>query len=86
MSPSPPFVDRGTGELDAAQILAEAIPLAKLVGLVAAVALVPLLPMLFGVRSAVGLALTLVGQFALAVGSGVVLLYVVARGVQLADG
>ena len=85
MPPSPPFVDRGTGELNISRIVAEAVPLAKLVGLVAVVALIPLLPLLLGIRSGVGLVFTLVGQFALAVGSGVVLMYVVARGIQLAD-
>ena len=71
--------------MDTRRIIAEAIPLAKLVGLVAAVALIPLLPLLLGIRSGVGLVFTLVGQFVLAVGSGIVLMYVVARGVQLAD-
>lgn len=79
---SPPFVDRGTGELDTEQLIAEAVPLAKLVGLVGVVALVPLLPALLGIPGA--LAFTLVGQFVLAVGSGLVLMYVVARGTQLA--
>lgn len=79
-----PFFERGTGELDVEQVVAEAVPLAKLVGLVAVVALVPLLPALLGIPGALGF--TLVGQFVLAVGSGVVLVYVVARGVQLADG
>ena len=80
--PSPPFVDRGTGELDTKHLITEAIPLAKLVGLVGVVALIPLLPALFGIRGA--LAFTLVGQFVLAVGAGLVLMYVVARGTQLA--
>lgn len=85
MSSSTPFVDP-TGTLDADQILAEAIPLAKLVGLVVGVALVPFaVVFLLGLRSGIGLLFTLVGQFVLAVGSGIVLMYVVARGVQLAD-
>lgn len=85
MPSSPPFVDSETGELNTSRIVAEAIPLAKLVGLVAAVALVPLLPLLLGIRSGIGLVFTLAGQFVLAVGSGVVLTYVVARGIQLAE-
>ena len=82
--PSPPFVDRGTGELDRKQLIAEAIPLAKLVGVVGVVALVPLMPLLFGIRSGAGLVFTLAAWFVLAVGSGLVLMYVVARGTQLA--
>lgn len=42
MPPSTPFVDRATGALDTDQILAEAIPIAKLIGLFVAIALVPL--------------------------------------------
>lgn len=82
--PSPPFVDRGTGELDTEQLIAEAVPLAKLVGLVGVVVLIPLTPLLFGIRSGGGLVFTLVAWSVLAVGSGLVLMYVVARGTQLA--
>ena len=82
--PSPPFVDRGTGELDTRQLIAETIPLAKLVGVVGVAALVPLTPLLLGIRSGAGLVFTLAAWFVLAVGSGLVLMYVVARGTQLA--
>ncbi|MFB6296961.1 MAG: hypothetical protein ABEH56_00410, partial [Salinirussus sp.] len=59
------------------------IPVAKLVGLVAVSALLPfavaftleIFPRLF----------TLVAQFVLAVGGSIVLMYVVSRGVQLAE-
>ena len=83
--PSPPFVDRGTRELDTKQLIAEAVPLAKLVGAVGVVALVPLTPLLFGIRSGAGLVFVLVAWFVLAVGAGLVLIYVVARGTQLAQ-
>ncbi|WP_276272408.1 hypothetical protein [Haloarcula litorea] len=84
-----PFLDRATGELDSQQLLAEAVPLAKLIGYFAAISLVP-----FGIAYAVGPTLIgtlfgVVGQFVLAVGGAVVLVYAVARGIQLsgvADG
>ncbi|WP_254271594.1 hypothetical protein [Haloarcula marina] len=86
MPSQPPFVDPVTNELDTDQILAEAIPLAKLVGVFVAVALVPLGLGFFALgNSAIGAILALLGQFVLAVGTGVVLLYVVARGRQLSS-
>ena len=85
MPQSRPFIDGGTGALDTGQLLAEGIPLAKLVAAVAAVALVPYaVVFLIGGRSPLGLLFSLAGQFLLAVGSGLVLAYVVARGVALA--
>ncbi|WP_123534341.1 hypothetical protein [Halosimplex salinum] len=81
-----PFVDPTTGELDTGQILSEAVPLAKLVVLFVGIALVPFgLVFLALGNSAVGAILALLGQFVLAVGAGVVLLYVVARGIQLSE-
>jgi len=76
------------GELDAGVVWREAVPLARLVAVVGAAALVPVLLQRFVVE-ALGLApvlSTLLGvatQFVLAVGTGVVLLYVVARGSSL---
>lgn len=86
MSSSTPFIDRETGALDTTQIREEAYPLAGLVLLFAGLALVPFLfgILLFG-NSALGLLFTLLTQLVLAVGTGIVLIYVVARGVQLAD-
>lgn len=85
MSKSPPFVDRDTGSLDTDQILAEAFPLAGLVALFAGLALVPfVIAFLVGRNAALGFLFTLVAQLILAVGAGVVLIYVVARGIQLA--
>ena len=80
-----PFFDSETGTLDTAKILAEAIPLAKLVGLFVAVSLVPfaLAVASLGTGSLVGSAFVLVGQFVLAVGAGIVLLYVLVRSRQL---
>lgn len=86
MPPSPPFVDRETGTLDTSRILAEAIPLAKLIALFGAIALVPLaLLSLLGVHSALGWLFTVAAQFVLAVGAGIVLLYVISRSMQLRE-
>lgn len=86
MSPTPPFVDRTTGTIDTTQILAEAIPLAKLIGLFVAIALGPLLFVFFiGGRSLFGTVMTVVAQFVLAVGAGIVLMYVITRAIQLAE-
>lgn len=85
MPPSSPFVDPGTGAIDVGRVVAEAIPVAKLVGLFLAVALVPLsFGFLLGPSPPAAL-FTLVAQFVLAVGSAVVLVHVVVRGVRLAD-
>lgn len=83
MTKSPPFIDQSSSSLNTDQIIREAIPLVKLIGLVALVAVFPL-----------GVALSgeifprffmLIAQFIFAVGSAIVLLYVIARGIQLAD-
>ncbi|WP_323675425.1 hypothetical protein [Halorubellus sp. PRR65] len=80
-----PFVDPLTNELDAPQLLREAVPLAKLVALVALGALVPFLfVVLFGARSTLGTVFLFASQFVLAVGTGLVLMYVVARAHELA--
>jgi len=76
------FVD-DTGGLDLEQVVSEAVPIAYLVGTFATVALVPfLLGLLFG-PGGIGLVFTILGQFVLAVGAAVVLLYVVTRALQL---
>lgn len=86
MPHSPPFVDRETGTVNTDQILAEAVPLAKLIGLFVALALVPLiLVVLLAGNSLVGMILAVVAQFILAVGAGIVLLYIISRGIHLAD-
>ncbi|MFC4448226.1 hypothetical protein [Halorussus aquaticus] len=86
MSPSPPFLDPKTGAIDWKQVLREAIPLARLVGLFVAVSLVPFaFVFLFEDNSALRAMFTVATQFVLAVGSGVVLMYVISRGIRLAD-
>jgi len=90
MSPSRPFFDSPSGEFDTGQILYEAIPLAKLVAAVGAVALVPwlmgwLMLELVVLTPRIGIVFTLATQFVLAVGSGLVLIYVVVRANQLAE-
>lgn len=83
MSKSPPFIDQPSSSLNTDQIIQEAIPLFKLIGLVALVALFPLGVAILGeyfLRL-----FMLIAQFVLAVGSAIVLLYVIARGIQLAE-
>jgi hypothetical protein len=81
-----PFVDDETGAIDRSRVLSEAVPIARLVLLVAAAAFLPFsIVLLFGSVSIVGPVFTLLTQFVLTVGAAVVLLYVVARGVQLAE-
>lgn len=83
MSPSRPFIEPDSGGLDTDQILTEAYPLAGLVLLFAGLALVPfLVALLFGGSFLSGL-FTVLAQLVLAIGGGIVLMYVVARGVQL---
>jgi hypothetical protein len=87
MPSSPPFVDRATGTIDTDELVVEAVPLAKLILLFLAIAAVPLLVVFFvGGPSPLGAVLTVVAQFVLAVGTGIVLMYVIARAIQLADG
>ncbi|MFC4408087.1 hypothetical protein [Haloarchaeobius iranensis] len=90
MSPSRPFFTTPSGEFDTGQLLYEAIPLAKLVALVGAVALTPqllhwLAIELLSITPALGIVFTLATQFVLAVGTGLVLIYVVVRANQLTD-
>ena len=85
MSNDPPFVDPETGALDTAQIRAEAYPLAGLIMLFGALALVPFVLSLFARGSPLSTLFTIVAQFVLAIGTGLVLIYVVARGTRLAD-
>ena len=82
MALQPLFVG-DTGGLDLEQIVTEAVPIAYLIGTLATAALVPfLLGLLLG-PGGVGLVFTILSQFVLAVGSAVVLLYVVTRALQL---
>lgn len=85
MAPSTPFVDQETGRIDRGRVLAEAIPLAELVVLVGVIILVPvalkglLFPFGFGA------VFTILTQLILAVGGGVVLMYVISRAFHLAS-
>ncbi|RAW46976.1 hypothetical protein DQW50_00895 [Halorubrum sp. 48-1-W] len=84
--PSPPFIDQASGELDLGQIRAEVFPLVALIVLFGGLALlVFLIMLLIGGNSLLAGLLTVVSQFILAVGTGIVLMYVIARGIQLAD-
>jgi len=84
--PSTPFVDRGTGKIDTNQLLREALPLGKLIGVFVGISLVPFaVGFLLGSQSPFGLVFTVIGQFVLAVGSGIVLMYSVSRGLELSD-
>lgn len=83
---SPPFIDQASGELDLGQIRTEVFPLAALIVLFGGLALlVFLITLLIGGNSLLAGLLTVVSQFILAVGTGVVLMHVIARGIQLAD-
>ena len=80
-----PFIDPATGDVNTAQIVSEAVPLAKLIGVFVAGSLLPYAIVFFGSESsALGGLVALLGDFILAVGAGVVLMYVIARGIQLA--
>lgn len=86
MPSSPPFLNQETGELDTRQIRTEAFPLAGLIALFTGLGLIPfVLVFLFGGNSALGVLFSIVGQFILAIGAGIVLMYVIARGIQIAD-
>lgn len=83
---SPPFIDQESRELDLGQIRDEAFPLAGLVVLFGALALiVGLMVLLVAGNSLLAGVFTIISQFILAVGTGIVLMYVIARGIQLAD-
>lgn len=82
-----PFIDPQTGALDVDAIRQEAYPLVGLIALFAALALVPFAFIIAGFGGSVlGPLLTLLTQFVLVLGTAIVLMYVVARGIQLAEG
>lgn len=86
MSPPSPFVDPTTGTLDRSEILQEAMPLAGLIGLFVGLALIPFLfVLLLGGNSFLGVILMVVVQFILAIGAGIVLMYIITRAIQLVD-
>jgi hypothetical protein len=84
MRDTAPFIDPVSSELELRQIFRESVPLLALVVLFGGLSLLPfLIVLLVAGNSPLGLLLTLLSQLILAVGTGVVLIYVVARGVQL---
>ena len=85
MSDDSPFINPERGTLDTTQIRQEAYPLAGLVILFGALALIPFVLSLFADESPLSILFTIIAQFVLAIGTGLVLIYVVARGIQLAD-
>lgn len=84
MSLQPAFVD-DDGGLDYDRILTEAIPIAALIGLFAALSLPAFLLGLVLGPGGLGFLFSLLGQFVLAVGSGVVLLHVVTQALAIHD-
>jgi hypothetical protein len=90
MSPSRPFFTSPSGDLDTEQLVEEALPLARLIGAIGVVALIPVFlqfVLLEGLEilPQLGILLSLAVQFVLAVGTGVVLMYVIVRSNQLMD-
>lgn len=86
MSPPSVFIDRESRTLDTDQIKEEAYPLAGLIMLFGGLALIPfLLALFFANTSALGVFFTVIAQFVLAIGTGLVLMYIIARAIQLAD-
>jgi len=86
MPSSRPFIDPATGGINTAQMISEAVPLGKLISVFVAGSL-PLYALAFfgAENSALGALLALLGDFIIAVGAGVVLIYVIARGIRLAS-
>ncbi|MFQ3294201.1 MAG: hypothetical protein ACI8VE_001270 [Natrialbaceae archaeon] len=90
MSPSRPFFASPSGELNTEQLIDEALPLARLIGAIGVVALIPILLQFFlleiiGLLPQLGILLSVAVQFILAVGTGIVLMYVIIRSNQLMD-
>lgn len=86
MAKSTPFIDRDSGGLDTDQIRSEAYPLAGLIALFVGLALIPFVGVFaLGGNSGIALILTVVSRLILAVGAGIVLMYVIARGIALAE-
>lgn len=86
MASTGPFIDPESGGLAIDQILQEAYPLLGLILLFAGLALIPfvLTLLLFG-NSVLGLVFSFLTQLTLAVGAAIVLMYVIARAIQLTD-
>jgi hypothetical protein len=86
MTTSVPFIDSQTGALDTEQIRNESYRVVGLISLFVGLAFIPfILSLLIFANSGIGLLFTLLTQFILAVGTAIVLMYVIARAIQLAD-
>lgn len=86
VSPRPPFIDPGTGEIDIAQIATESLPLGKLIAVFGVLSLIPYAIAVFTFpHSILSAILIVVAQFILAVGTGIVLMYIIVRGLQLME-
>jgi hypothetical protein len=84
--PSPPFIDEESGELNLGQIRQEVFRLSGFIVLFGGLALlVYLITLLFVGNSLLGGVFIILTQFILAVGTCIVLMYVIGRGIQLAD-
>lgn len=91
MATDRPFFRPRSTTLDTDQLLAEAVPLGKLVLVIGLVALIPLILQILFVEALALVPISLglfqfvfavMTQFVLAVGAGLILIYVIARGVQ----
>lgn len=83
---SPPFIDPESGELDFRQILTEVFPLVGLIVLFGGLSLLTFLILVLVAGSAIdGIILAIISQVILAVGVGIMLMYIIARGIQLAE-
>ena len=83
MSSSTLFIDSTSGTLDTDQLIREAIPLGKLIGSLGLIALIP-----FAIASTTRIfqgMFILLTQFLLAVGSALVLLYIITRAIQMSE-
>ncbi|MFC4246641.1 hypothetical protein ACFOZ7_06475 [Natribaculum luteum] len=85
MPPNRLFFDPKTGDVDTDWILEEAVPIAKLVLVFGAIAALSFLLASIFSGSGISLLFAVAGQFVVAVGTGVVLLYVIVRARQLGD-
>lgn len=80
---SKPFVEPD-GSIDRAQVLEEAQALASLVGLVFVAAIVSLIFTIIGAAiPGLGMVFMALGYVIVAIGSGIVLMYIIAGGMQL---
>lgn len=85
MTDPSPFIEQETGAVDTDHLRKEAVPLAKLIGLFTILAIVPFAIGSALVGSGIGVLFVVTGQFILAVGTGLVLMYIISRAISLSD-